>query len=541
MPSTGSRRHFIGALGVGGGVLAGERAGAAGGRPAPGAESYDVTRFGAVGNGRTPNAAALQKAVDACGAAGGGTVVVPPGRYLTGAVSLRSHVHLHLSAGATLVASPRFDEYPPLRGRYEGIERTVHASLLTGVDLENVAITGPGTIDGQGEPWWRADEATRKLRVDAKLPREADNPPGAPLRWPRAGVITLLRCRNVSVGGLTISDGAGCNVHLVYCTDVVVDGVTTGQSRPAHGTDADAILVDSSKRVRIANCALSAGGDCVGIKSGYNEDGRRVGLPSEEVLVTNCQMFGGACAVGIGSETSGGLANILITNCVIRDCTRGVHVRSPRGRGAAVEKLRVSNVVFDGIEEMAVKVSHYYDSVKMEGHDLHGSPASRQNLEIARSRKAPIDAGTPSFRDFSFSGLTLGRVREVAVVEGLPERFIRGLRFDDVTVAHARGGITCAMVADVSISNFSAGSLDGPAVDARDVERLEVHQLRCPRPSGEAPAVWLDNVAGAFLHGCNVAAGGHPFEWLRQEQCRGVTLYGNNVPGPIPAGPAASR
>ncbi len=181
--------------------------------------------------------------------------------------------------------------------------------------------------------------------------------------------------------------------------------------------------------------------------------------------------------------------------------------------------------------------------MKMEGHDLRGSLASRQNLELARSRKAPIDAGTPTFRDFTFSGLSLGRVGEVALVEGLPERYIRGLRFDDVTVAHARGGITCAMVADISISDFAVGSLDGPAVDARDVERLEVHQLRCARPSGDGPVVWLDNVAGAFLHGCSVAGGGRPFEWLRQEQCRGVTLTGNNISPapPAPPGPAAAR
>jgi polygalacturonase len=495
----------------------------------PVAEQVDVARFGAVGDGRTLATTALQKAIDACAAAGGGTVLVPPGRFLTGALFLRSHVHLQLAPGAVLVASERAEDFPPVKGRHEGIERTIYASLITGVDLENVSVTGRGMIDGQGVAWWKADEATRKIRVDAKMPREAENPAGAPLKWPRPRVINLVRCRDVLIEGLTIKDGAGYNLQLVYCEDVVVHGISTFQQRHVESTDA--IIVDSSRRVRISNCSLSSGGDCVAVKSGYNEDGRRVNLPAEDILVTNCLMYHSAgSGLGVGSETAGNVRNLVFAGCVVEDCYRGVHIRSPRGRGGVVEKIHLDNVVFDHIEDLVIKVSHFYDSVRMEGRLAFKTGPGRHNMEIARSRKAPIDEGTPTFRDFTFSNLTLGKVVELAVIEGLPERYIRGLVFQDVTVAQARGGISCSMTSEVSISNLMIDTLETPVVDARDSERLEVHRLKCARPPVGSPAIWLENVTGAFIHGCDIGAGSA--EWCRQEQSKGVAFGANNVPAP---------
>jgi hypothetical protein len=525
-----SRRGFIGALGAGAGLpvlgLGEARAAAA---PEPRGGIHDITLFGAIPGGKKPGTAAIQKAIDACAATGGGSVLVPPGRFLTGALFLRSHVHLELSAGAVLVASERPEDFPPTTGRHEGIERTVFASLINGADLENVAVSGRGVLDGQGSPWWKADEVTRKLRVASKMPREADNPREAPLRWPRPRMIALVRCRDVFLQGVTFVDGPSYNLHLVYCEDVVVDGIAMSQQRMAQGTDG--IIVDSSRRVRISNCSISSGGDCVGIKSGHNEEGRRIGLPSADVVVTNCHFYrSGGSGVGIGSETAGGIANVVISNCVVSECLRGMHIRSPRGRGGVVESLHVSNLVIDRIEEMAIKISHFFDSVRMEGHYIPAANASRQNLELARSRTAPVDEGTPTFRDFVFCGLTVGRVQDVALIEGLPERFIRGVRFESLTVLQATGGISCTMVADLGISDCSINGVETPAVDAREVERLEIHRLRCAHPQTKAPLIWLESVSRAFIHGCNVADPGGAYEWMRQAQCKEITLGANNVP-----------
>jgi polygalacturonase len=490
---------------------------------------YDVTRFGAAGDGRTLATEGLQRAIEACAAAGGGTVLVPPGRYLTGALFLRSHVQLHLSGGATLLASQQPGDYPPIKGRDEGLERTIHASVLTGVDLQNVTIGGRGTIDGQGDPWWDADETTRKTRVEAKLPREAENPPGSALSWPRPRAINLIRCRDVTISGVVIKDSPCVNVQLVYCQDVLVEGITTFQKRIARSTEG--VMVDSSARVRISGCSLSGGADCVSIKSGYNEDGRRVGLRSEDVVVWGCHLFHtSGSGVAIGSEAAGGVRNVVISDCVIQDCITGVYFRSPRGRGGVVENVRLTNVIIDQAAQVGIKLSNFWDSVRMDGPFGFKRTQWRANPETARSRALPVDEGTPTFRDFVFSGVTMGKVAGVALVEGLPERFITGVTFQDIHLTRGAAGIFCTLAADVSISNLSVNTLAAPAIDAREVQRLEVDRLRCGRPQQDVPLIFLENVADAFVHGCHVGDPGPGFTWLRQEACKEVVLADNRIP-----------
>jgi polygalacturonase len=485
----------------------------------------EATSFGAVPDGRTVCTQGLQRAIDACAAAGGGTVVVPPGRYVTGALFLRSHVHLHLASGATLAGSGRFEDFPAIKGREEGVERLVHSSLITGVDVEDVAVTGRGRLDGQGQPWWKADAVVRKLQLERKLPRGAAYPPDAPLKWPRPRMINLVRCRDVLLEGLTLVDGPGVNVHLVYCQDVAVSRLTTFQNSDVRSSEA--IIVDSTRGVTISDCRLSAGADGIGIKSGYNEDGRRIGIPSENVLITNCHLYKVSTAVVIGSETAGGVRNVVVSHCVFRDCFSAVRIRSPRGRGGVVERIRVSDVVIDGTEDVAIKLSNYFDSLRSEGRVWQSGPA-RQNMELARSRKAPVDEGTPLFRDFTFSGLTFGRVKEVALVEGLPERPMERVVFEDLVAPNARSGIACNLVADLRIANFHTVALDTPAVDAREVEHVEVHRLRCPRPPADTPLVFLEEVGRAFVHGC-YAGKSTRSRWLEQERCREVTVEANAV------------
>jgi polygalacturonase len=502
----------------------------------PAGALFDVTRFGAASDGSTLATAGLQRAIDACGAAGGGTVLLPPGRYLTGALFLRSHVTFHLSAGATLLATPDPEHYPTLKGREEGLERTVHASILTGQDLENVTISGRGTIDGQGEWWWDADEAIRKARIDAKLPREAENPAGSPLRWPRPRSINLIRCREAIVSGIVIKDSPSGNVHLLYCSDVLVEGITTFQKKIARSTEG--VLVDSSKRVRIRACSLSAGADCVSLKSGYNEDGRRVGLRTEDVAITGCHMFHtGGSGLAIGSEVAGGVRDVVMSDCVIQDCMEGLHFRAPRGRGGVVENVRVSNVVLEDVAKIAVQLTNFWDSLRMDGPFGFKTNQVRGNPETARSRLLPVDDGTPTFRNFSFSGLTVGKTAGLALIEGLPERFMTGVSLQDITLIRGTAGIFCSLAADVSIGNLTVPTLDTPAIDAREVQRLEIHRLRCSRPRRDVPVVWMENVADAFVHGCDVGDPGPGYTWLRQEQSKNVLLSDNHIPAPRESAP----
>jgi polygalacturonase len=256
-----------------------------------------------------------------------------------------------------------------------------------------------------------------------------------------------------------------------------------------------------------------------------------VGRPSEDILVMGCHMHDSkGNGVVIGSETAGSIRNVVITDCVMHKCLSGFRIRSPRGRGGVVERIRISNIVMDECEEMAIKISNFFDSIRIEGYYSKFRP-ERHNIETSRSRKEPINEGTPTFQDILFSGLVLGKVREVAIIEGLPERYIRGLVLENMTVTGATGGISCAMVADLTVSNVEVNTLESPAVDAREAERVEVHRLRCARPTTESPLVWLENVSSAFVHGCYVASPGGTYKWLQTERCKTVTVSGNEAPG----------
>jgi hypothetical protein len=326
---------------------------------------------------------------------------------------------------------------------------------------------------------------------------------------------------------VTVVDIPCYGLHLVYCEGAVINGVTT-RVRNAGGTTG--IIIDSSRTVRISECVITGGGEGIGIKAGYNQDGRRVGIPAEDISITGCHLSHlTATALAIGSETAAGIRNVLVASCVIHDAPNGIHVRSPRGRGGVVERIRGDNLVLDGVTKAAIKLSHYYDSVKMNAVE---AILGRTNLETAPSRLATVDEGTPTFRNFAFTGLSVGGpVELVALIEGLPERPIRGIVLSDIDARQAAGGIACNLAAEVSISNFEVGTMSSCAVDAREVERVEVHRLRIARPGTEAPAIWLENVTGALIHGCDIGDPGPGYQWLRHEQSQDLMVAVNRVPG----------
>jgi hypothetical protein len=488
-------------------------------------ELFDVKRFGAVGDGQTPATAAIQKALDACGAAGGGTVLVPAGRYLTGALFLRSHVHLQLAAGSALVASQRFEDFPLIDGRWEGIEQKTHSSLLTGIDLQHVNVTGQGVLDGQGMPWWTAADATRRLRIQRGLAREAPSPPEAPLRWPRPRVINLVRCQRTRLSGFTVRDSPAWNIHLLYCQDVAIDTVAiTG----LQAYDCCGIIIDSCRRVSVANCAIAAGADCIGIKSGYNEDGRRVAIAAEDVTIANCNLtFANGSGLAVGSETAGGIRNVTMDNCVIANCKSGITIRSTRGRGGVVERITAVNLVLDRLLHSALTLTTYFDSVR-QGVQNPGEPPPAPNPETDRTLTMPVGLGTPTLRDIEISNLTMGDVPNVAIIEGLPERYIEGVRIQGVRARLVKSGISLSRVRDVSISGLAIEPSERPAVMSQHVKGLDLHRIRCSRPPPRVPMIQLERTEGVYVHACDVAPGGELVR-LEGEDNHQITVSDNNV------------
>jgi polygalacturonase len=527
-----SRRKFMQGLAVGAAALpvgdllardpaaarARQGAGAAqsgtmgGGVPAASSTSYvhNVDAYGAVGDGKTLNTAAIQAAIDTCAAAGGGTVVVPPGVYLTGPLFLKSHMVFEVMAGSTLLGSPDFKDYPTIAGRWEGLDRTVYASLLTGMDLENVTIHGRGTLDGSGAVWWDAFRKTMALRRQMNLlAREPENPPGSPLAWPRARMINLYRSKNISIRDLSIVNSPSWNIHPVDCENVLIDGVSI--VNPQMSPNTDGIDPESCRNVRIANCYISTGDDCIVIKSGYKYIADHPFGVCESIVVTNCMFGFGHAGVGIGSETAGGVRNVAVSNCVCDGTVRGLYIKSARGRGNVIEDIRADNWTMRNLIDAPVMLTLLY-----EAGDA--------------TKPMPVDATTPTIRNVYFSGVTANHVKRAIVIQGLPESPIQNVFLRDIAVESTGTGVICSEAAGVTFQSVTVSPDAGPAMEVSDTRDLEVLRFRAGKANAGQPVIKLEGVQNAVVESSSAAAGNDVFVEVAGTANENVQLLRNRVP-----------
>ncbi len=355
--------------------------------------------------------ALLQGAIDAAAAKGGGTVRVAPGRHVTGSLVLRSDITLELDAGAVLAGSEDPADYPLVETRWEGRHQLTHAPLIGGSGLRNVAITGRGTIDGQGAGWWTRHRAKAN-------------------EHPRPRLISIADSSNVLIEGIKAVNSPSWTIHPVRCTNVTVDKVTI--RNPPDSPNTDGINPDSCRYVHIANCHIDVGDDCITIKSGKETEAADRRAPCENITITNCTMARGHGGVVIGSEMSGDVRNVVISNCVMVGTDCGIRMKTRRGRGGVVEDIRVSNIV---MREVLVPftMNLFYNAL------AKGDPI------IADRRPRPVDAGTPRFRRIRFSQITADDAHYAAAfLYGLPEMPIEDVTFRDVSIAmspDARSGV----------------------------------------------------------------------------------------------------
>jgi polygalacturonase len=470
----------------------------------------NVTDFGAVGDGRTPCTAAIQAAINACAGAGGGKVFVPSGKYLIGPLFLKSNLEFEVLGGATLVGITNFAEYPTMQGRWEGLDRTIYASMFTGVGLENIAITGQGILDGQGAVWLEAWGKTEELRKKLGLTgREPENPRGSPLPWPRPRIINLYRSRNVLVSGLTIQGSPSWSVHPVLCENVCIERLTI--LNPQHSWNTDGIDPESCRNVRISGCYVSTGDDCIMIKSGYKQIPGKPFAPSENIVVTNCVFNAGGCGVGIGSETAGGVRNVAISNCVCDGTDCGLYFRTARGRGNVVENISAVNLVMRSILDSALVFSMFYE-------------------DEDRSTAQPVNVGTPTFRDFHCSDIVVDGAKRAVVIEGLAENPIQRLSLGNLFVKAAGKGISSSGVSGFSLSNAVVNTDGGPSVECKNMRDLELARVRASKIGPNEPLIELEEVQEAVVESCSVAADSPALIRLKGSHNADITLALNRVP-----------
>jgi polygalacturonase len=406
---------------------------------------FSIADFGAKADGKTKDTDAIAKALDAAEEAGGGTVRFAAGTYLTGAIKLRSKVGIHLDKGATLLFSTDPADYPVVLTRWEGTECMNYSGLIYGRDASDIAITGEGTIDGQGSAWWpwspRARPTLVKLR---EMGETTDDPMQRKFGTPEAGLRPTLfepiNCQRILLDGVKFVNSPFWTLHPIYCTDI------TARNMHLFGTgpNTDGLNPDSCRNVLIENCSFDTGDDCVTLKSGRDKDGRRVGKPTENVLVRNCTFKRGHGTVVIGSEMSGGVRNVLAENLTADGTDAGVRIKTRRGRGGTVENIVYRNMTLKNIAKQAITIDMFYD--------VGGNPDVDQSSP----------EGLPVIRNVLVENLKCDGAATAIVVRGLPDSQITGVTLRNIDIT-AKQGVTISGAPDTQVNEVVVKHVASPA------------------------------------------------------------------------------
>ena len=459
------------------------------------AREFDIRRYGAREGGVFKNTGAIRTAIEEAANAGGGVVVIPRGKWLSGALRLENNVALHLARGAELLFSTeRADYLPVVFSRHEEIECYKYSSFIYAEGRKNIAITGEGILDGQGEAWWNLKEKgkeTEKLLYQmggADVPvanRVFDGKNGLALR---PSFFQPVRCTNVLVAGVTFRYGAMWTIAPTYCESVIIKNVTVITSGERGRTpNGDGVDISSSKNVLIENCTFDTGDDCIALKAGRDRDGLRVALPTENVVIRNCTFSHGHGGIVIGSETSGGVRNVYAYGCSFKGTDRMVRIKTARGRGGAIENLWFRDLRGGEIGEEALHINALYSGTRL--------PA------------AVVSASTPRVRNVSFERIVCSSGKGYAVeLLGLPEMPIENISFDSLVMSTTRG-IHCADVRNVRFAAVRVTPQVPPAVTVTEGEGVTMDGAPVagsslspgPLPRIDTTMAWSRRIAESFI------------------------------------------
>lgn len=342
-------------------------------------KTFNILKYGAKSNGINDNTLAIKKAIQTCTKSGGGIVLVPKGKYLTGPIHLENNVNLHLDDGAEIIFSTNPKDYLPLvHTSFEGTELMNYSPLVYAYKKTNVAVTGKGILNGQAsnEYWWPWCGSTKygckkgdpyqndplnrpRLVAMAEENVPVDQRVFGEGHYLRPSFVEFFECTNVLIQDIKIENAPFWVIHPIKSTNVIVDGVTV----QSHGPNNDGCDPEYSKNVNIKNCTFNTGDDCIAIKSGRDGDGRRVGIKSENIIVQNCKMIDGHGGVVIGSEISGGVSNVYVENCIMDspNLERAIRIKTNSNRGGLIENVYVRNLEVGQVRETLLKLNMFYE------------------------------------------------------------------------------------------------------------------------------------------------------------------------------------
>ncbi|HTS17745.1 MAG TPA: glycosyl hydrolase family 28 protein [Verrucomicrobiae bacterium] len=479
----------------------------------------NILNYGAHNDGSASSTEAFHAAIAAAKAAGGGTVYVPPGNYVTGPIELVNNLVLCIDAGATV----RFPatKLPFTQGREQGIECLTPVPLIGGRHLQNVTITGRGVLTTDNAEWLKIMPRTNAPGPDggsafgpnwetllSDLEKKTPAPDEEYLQAApelRPSFIRTMDATNVLIEGVHFVGSSMWTIHLLYSDNAVVRNVII-ETYP--GVHTDGIAVDSSRNVRISDCYIDTGDDGIVLKSGKDADGRRVNRPTANVSIANCTVHHAHGAVTLGSEISGGIRNIVADNITCDGTQIGVRIKSRRGRGGMVEDVRFDNWTMENVGT-GIEVTSYY---MMEGE--------------TKAVDEPLSVRTPVFRNIGINHMTINHSREAISVAGLPEMPIMNLRISDV-VASARTGMRGVYATGLELHHVQVNAEAGPAFLVQDSKELELDDVTTWQPLTNAPVIQLERCPAAIVRSSRAFAGTGVFLSTPPGELKNVVLEGN--------------
>ena len=370
--------------------------------------SFDITKYGAVGDGKTVTTEAIQKAIEAASKAGGGTVLIPAGRFVSGPIELGSNLGLHLAKDAVLLMSSHFNDFP--------VEKDRHRDFITARRAHDIRIDGPGTIDGQGAPWWKA------FRAKELKPR-------------RPQMIRLMDCERVEIDGISTLNPPNTHCSLTNCREVTICGVT--MTAPGDSPNTDALNV-SGENYSITDCKISTGDDNIVLV------GRSGGEPTKDFTITHCSL-GSGHGLSIGSHTAGGIRNVRVEDVSFDGTISGIRMKAARDRGGVVENLSYKNITMKGVR-YPIFISSYYP---------------KEPTRPEQDAPQAVGTLTPVWRKIAIENAVITEARNSVILWGVPEFPIVDVDLKNVSIS-AENGMTIFNARNIHFYNCEITVSKGP-------------------------------------------------------------------------------
>jgi len=471
----------------------------------PGRE-VSVADFGGSGDGVTLNTESFAAAIEELSRQGGGRVVVPSGVWYTGPIVLKDNIELHLDRNAVILFSNCTSDYPIWQITFEGLNTWRCQSPLSAVGVKNVAVTGEGIIDGNGDAWraikrdklspgqWKRKVAGGGLLSDdgntwypsesykfgATTGSDQNVSTWAATKedfekmhdFLRPVMVAIHNCENVLLQGVTFQNSPCWNIHPAMCTNLTIDGITV--RCPWYAQNGDGIDIESCRNVVMTNSSLDVGDDGICIKSGKDKAGRDRGIPCENIIVDNCVVFHGHGGFVVGSEMSGGVKNVKVSNCIFSGTDVGLRFKSTRGRGGVVENIHIDNISMNDIATEALLFDLFYG-----GKSASEALADGDEAEPTDMAPKPVDETTPQFRNIHIRDVRCRGARRAMLFNGLPEMNVEDVTVENSSIA-CRTGAQINESTGVLLRNVQVVPDEGPALILNNVKDLRVEGFRCP-------------------------------------------------------------